>query len=251
MRILLLVLPVLLVCACSSRYVRISGFRAENLLHDIAERQHKIEQVKAVLDIRGTGLIGQLFHERADLIAKNPHFLLLSLRSFFDTPALMLASNGQYLTMFDFTGQSKTTYQKAVIGVDSLAKIFDWQFHPAALISIVLGCFPLNQAKDLEVSLRGELLRVTGDQAFAWHITALYDQKSMNLKEITWQNHSLKISLCAQYREYRLIDGHERAQLLVVKSTNPGGSLAFDLRFTDLEINGSPILPDTFYLHPH
>lgn len=251
MRTLLLMLPVLLLCACSLPYVRLNGDQAEVLVHKIADSQHHIEQIKTVLDIRGTGLVGQFFHERADLIAKKPHFLLLSLRSFFDTTALILASNGQYLTMFDFTGQSQSSYQKTVIGIDSLVKVFDWQFHPAALISVVLGFFPLAGAKNLEVFLSNELIKLSGDENFGWHIIAIYDRKSMNLKEITWYNSSLKISLCTKYYDYQLINGHEKAQLLVVKSTNPGGSLAFDLRFTELEINGTPILPDTFYLNPH
>src|SRR5580700_7321039 len=122
----LLIVMVLGTSACTIRFVRVrDGNLIEKYLKEINERNEKILQIKASVMVKGIGLIDHLFHEQVDIVAAEPHFLRMAVRSFFESPSNIIASNGEFITIYDFSNSKSENYQSMPINSDSVIDIFN------------------------------------------------------------------------------------------------------------------------------
>ncbi len=251
-RKLLLLAVILLLTSCTPKFVPVHNPRTlDRYLDKITQASKRITQIKASVDIRGTGLFGQLFHERADIIAAEPHFLLWSLRSFFEAPAHMMASNGEVISIYDFSGNSESSYEQIFIDKNSVVDLFDFPFHPQSLINFFLNKVDLSSAKNLQIAVLENIWQIDADLPFGWQMKALFDEPSSSFKEIILIHSVRGLKYQVNYSELSLIDGNLFPKSLVVAATKNKRTLKIALTFEQLEINGPRVLPDTFFLKPH
>lgn len=236
---------------CSPRFVRVTRpEQFEVVLQKIALYNSKIKQLKAAVDIRGLGLFGNHFHERADLIVQKPHFFWWSLRSFFETPANVIASNGEFITMYDFTADRTHSYQELALKPQSVIDIFDFRFHPPSLIAILLAQVPLDGARNIQLRQHEDLIEWSADLSDAWQVRGLFDARMPKLLESSYTNQALGLFYHVRYSEHALEDGICFPKLYVMRAKGSSQALRFELRLTHSELNQTPMSPEIFYLRP-
>lgn len=242
---------VLLLSSCRPTFLPITHPRAlENYLAMLDESSRRITQIRGSLDIRGVGLLGHFFHERADVIVTSPCYLLWSLRSFFQTPAFMVASNGAYITTFDLNN-SFSPYDQIPITNESVVTLFEFPFHPQSLINFFLNRIELSSAKNIEIGVHDSLWRIEADQNDDWHIVALFDESKRVFTEITLENRKQAIVYQVKYSDMKLEQGIMVPKLLTIMAKINKKSVKLNVRFDQLEVNGEKILPDSFFLKSH
>lgn len=245
------VVSLVLLASCHPKFLTVTAPRTlENYLAIIEESGKRVSQLKASVDIRGNGLLGQFFHERADIMVMSPHFLLWSLRSFFETPAQILASNGEIITLYDFNDSSEP-FRHIIIDKNSVIDLFEFPFHPKSLVNLFLNKIELAASKNLHIAVLDDLWRIEADQEDGWHILGLFDANARVFKEITFENVSSRIKYQVKYSDMSLVDGIVFPKLLAVSAQMKGQNLKFNVRFDQLYLNGPKLLPDTFILKPH
>lgn len=240
-----------LLASCAPKLVPISDpDELEKSLVRIEKASSRISQVKGILDIKGTGLLGQLFHERADVVASEPHYFLWSLRSFFESPAYLIASNGEFITLYDLSGQN-APYEKIPINGQSVVEIFDVSFHPQSLINFFLTRIELKNAKAIQVMRSSELWQIEAEGADGWSTRALFDPENDLFKEITFSHGERKLRYHVQYDKNNAVDGILFPHLFLLSASNKQRTIKLSLEFLQLEINGPKVLPENFFLHAH
>lgn len=245
------VVCLVLLASCHPKFLAVTQPRTlENYLAIIEESGKRVSQLKASVDIRGNGLLGQFFHERADIMVMSPHFLLWSLRSFFETPAQILASNGEVISLYDFSAESEP-FRQIVIDKNSVIDLFEFPFHPISLVNLFLSKIELAASRNLQIGVLGDLWRIEADQGEGWHILGIFDASARVFKEIAFENVSSKIKYQVKYSDMSLVDGILFPKLLTVLAEMNGRTLKFNVRFDQLHLNGPKLLPDTFILKPH
>ena len=195
-RVLGLLLVLLELNACSPRFVRVSKAElVDSYLHTISEYNSRVSQIKATVDIKGFG-----FRERADFIAQKPAYLLWSMRSFFETPSSIIASNGEYITAYDFSGLSAERYKKFAIKNNSVIELFDFRFHVPSLINILLGRIPVNNAANLSFGVHKNLLEYSFILPDDLEVRGLFDLTTGLLLQSSFTNTKQDLSYYVNYR---------------------------------------------------
>ncbi len=242
----------LLLSSCAPKFVLISNpYELEHSITLIEQASSRTKQVRGSLDVKGTGLFGQFFHERADMVAKAPHYFLWSLRSFFESPAQLIASNGQYITFYDFSGQSASPYQKIPITPQSVVELFDVSFHPQSLINFFLNRIELRAAQNLKIMRSDGLWRIELDQDDGWHAMAFFDPAQEIFKEIQFSHNKRKLRYRVQYENIDMVNGSYFAKSLLVSVSGKQRSLKLSLEYLRLEVNGPEVEPENFFLKAH
>lgn len=245
----LLPLALVFTIGCTARYVKVdtAGTRVGYIEH-IQAYNLAVQQIRASLDIKAYGVVGSFLHEQADVIVQAPHYMYWSLRSFFGPPSMVFASNGQFLTLYDFSGHSPETYQKIALKHDSFFELLDFRFHPQSLIDILLAKVPLRNESSMSVS-EDRLLIVT-ELEHGWTTSCIFDHHQNQLLETTIKNHELGVSYQAKY------DNFETGRMsfprsIVLLAKGKSRFLRLHVEYVKLELNGDQVLPDIFYLEPH
>lgn len=244
----LALLMVILNIDCAANYVKVSSAQINAGYFDqIAAYNQAVHQVKASLDIKAYGILGSALHEQADVIVRSPYYLYWSLRSFFGPPSLLFASNGDFLTVFDFSGHSNKTYQKIPLNHDSFLELLDFKFHPQSLIDILLAKVPLGNEANLRVSTNK--IEITSELGHGWRIKSIFDHQHNRLLETQISNQMLEVVYHAKYDNFTK-EGISFPHSLVLLAKGSARFLRLHIEFTNIEINGEPVLPAIFYLEP-
>jgi len=250
-RVLGLLLVLLELTACSPRFVRVNKPElVESYLNTITTYNARVTQIKATLDIKGLGLFGHHFHERADFIAQKPHNLLWSMRSFFETPISIIATNGEYITAYDFSGQSAERYKKLSLENTSVIELFDFRFHVPSLLNILLAHVPLSNATNIKFGAHEKLLEYSFDLPGGWQTGGLFDLNTQALVQSAYTNSNSQLSYQVSYSEAVLRNGILFPSLYIIKAKSASHSLGFELRMTHAEINTAVVEQAFFYLKP-
>src|SRR5580704_15685161 len=159
-------LAIVMICAvmnasCSWRGIIISKPEDINkYLAQIEVYNQEVEQLKASLDITAHGIMGNFIREQADIIVRSPKYLYWSLRSFFGPPSMVMTSNGEFVTMYDFSGQSHQRYQKLPIRDESSFEWLGFHFHPRSIINLFLAKIPLKDGHDIQLRMSEGILEI-------------------------------------------------------------------------------------------
>jgi hypothetical protein len=240
---------VVLTSACTARYVKVANQETiARYFEQVTLYNKLVDQIKASLDIKAYGILGSLIHEQADVIVKSPQYLYWSLRSFFGVPSVVLASNGEWLTMYDFSGHSPQTYQKIALKHDSFFELLDFRFHPQSLIDILLGRIPLG--KNVSMSIADDKLEIKSDLDHGWSQRSIFDPQHNRLLETFLGNELLSVSYHAKYDNFTT-EGMSFPRSIVLLAKGKTRFLRLHIEYVNVEINGDPVLPDIFYLESH
>lgn len=243
---------IILLSGCMPKPKPISDpYLMEKSIEKLSLASERIKQLKAAADIKGTGILGQFFHEKADVIAKDPHYLIFSLRSFFESPAFMIASNGQFITMYDFTGGRSHAYERIPVGPHSSIELFEFPFEPNILVNILLNKINLQNAQNIELKTSQSHIFAQADLPQGWQIQAQLDEEKLYFTELSYLNKQKKLSFKVIYSDVIQNLGHYYPTSLVIFAKGAKTSVKFALSFNHWEINSEPILPDAFYIKPH
>lgn len=237
--------------ACMKRFVRVtSPSEIRENLKQIEEYNSRVSQLKAAFSIKGIGILGHLFHEQADIIVQKPDFLLWQMRSFFDVPASMIASDGRFITIYDWTDQHTAVYEKIPLDNNSLIDLFDFKIHPRFLISLLLAQVPLSHARALNIAKNNGLLEFKAELDDGFQLKAIFEEARQVVLQISLINSISGLSYDVQYDEIVNKDGILFPTLYNVKASNNNNSLKFAIRIKRLELNGPPTPADKFFLRP-
>jgi hypothetical protein len=248
-RVLGLLLVLLQLNACSPRFVRVSRPElVDSYLQAISVYNSRVSQVKATVDIRGLGFLGQHFHERADIIAQKPHYLLWSMRSFFETPMSVIATNGEYITAYDFSAQSPERYKKVALKNRSVIELFDFRFHLPSLLSIILAEIPLQGALNLSFGVHEKLLNYNFELPDNWQVHGLFDLNTQRLTQSSFIHKQHELSYHVDYSDYVIKNGISFPGLYTIRAQSASSTLRFELRIVNLELNSALVDPAFFYL---
>lgn len=252
MRFCFVTIFVFFIAGCVTKFVAVK--KPENIAEYLAKidaYNRQIEQVKASLDIKAHGVMAGFFHEQADIVVRSPHFMYWSVRSFFGPPSIMVASNGEYLTAFDFSGQSPSTYLKLALHEDTFFELMEFRLHPASIIPLFLRKIPLEHAQNISFSVWGDQLAIEADLNGGWHMRSIFDVAQDRLLETEIKNKALSIMYRARYADYVDIGGIYFPSSLVLFAQGKSRSAKLNVEFLHTELNGELVLPDVFYLKPH
>lgn len=248
--LVLLFMVVLLFSACTPRFSRISDtHQLEHSLSVLENYSSKVSQLKAFVSIKGIGFLGHLFHEQADIIVQKPHYLLWAMRSFFDAPQSMVASNGEYITIFDWSTNGSESYQKIALKEKSAIDMFDFPIHPRFFIDIMLARFSLEHAQAITVNKNNGLLEYQA-RFGRWSINAIFDTDREVILRLSFFNQDQEIKYDVSYGEWAPNNSVLFPMLYVVKAQCKNKTLEFSMRIKTLEINGPLLEGDKFYLSP-
>lgn len=238
---------VLSLCSCRSIVLVKDEKAFANYLAQIETHNKKITQVKASLDIKGQGFLGSFFHEQADIIAQDPYNLYWSLRSFFGPPALVLACNGRFITIYDFLGTNQPYQKLSLTKGDNYLEIMDFVFHPH-IIYLLMGKIPLGT--QIELKTRGQELLVNTDLKDGWSLETVFDMTLGRVLKTKLQNKRQDVVFKASFKDFELTSGIYFPKLLVLQAKGKAKA-DLEIRFSNIDLNGDPVSSKVFYLEPH
>lgn len=247
-RVLGLLLVLIELNACSPRFVRVSRPElVDSYLDNISAYNSRINQIKATVDIKGLGFLGHHFHERADFIVQKPQYLLFSMRSFFGSPSSIIASNGEYITAYDFSGQGAERYKKFSIK-NPVIELFDFRFHVPALLNILLANIDLEHATNLSFGIHEKLLEFNFDLPEGWRVHGIFDLNTQLLSQSSFINKHYDLAYYVSYSEHSLRNNILFPGLYTVKAKSASNVLRFEMRIVHAELNTALVDPTIFYL---
>jgi len=124
------------------------------LLELIQNNNYKRESLEAVLELHGGGFSKLLGSSTVDAIAERPNKLLLSFRTFFETPGLVISSDGQDLFYFRILESGKSEFQRNSLNSNKIKKLLPSFLDPDFFIDLLLGRVELNRNKFKFMSAR-------------------------------------------------------------------------------------------------
>jgi outer membrane lipoprotein-sorting protein len=246
------IIIIMLVSGCSLRFRVVD--KPESIAHfldKIHAHNESIKQIKAHVLVKASGIMGGFIHEEADLIVRAPKYVYWSLRSFFGPPSIILTSNGEFITVYDFTGQSATPYQKTPLKEDSFFEIMDFDLHPQSLINLFLTKVALLGARNLELKTLGDRLEIHAELENNWRMKSLFDYTKNRVLETRLTNNDLSMSYQANYHDYQEFSGIYFPKSIVLMAKKQSRFARLNIHFLTIELNGELVSPDRFYLAPH
>ncbi len=252
MRIGIAILLLVIGGGCSSKFLELK--KPENiaiLIGKIEAHNQRITQIKASLDVKAHGVMAGFLHEQADVVVQAPHYLYWSIRSFFGPPSVIVASNGEYLTVYDFSGQSASPYRKMALYDDTFFEVMEFRLHPASIINLFMQKIPLEKARNLQLSTREHQLEIRADLDGGWQLRSIFDLNAERVLMSEFKNDALMIEYQAKYLNFRTGQGMEFPASIVLLAKGKSRSAKLQIEFTHTELNGPLVLPDVFYLKPH
>lgn len=241
----------LLISGCAHRFAVKNPEDIAEYMRTIEVHNSKVLQVKASLDIKAHGMMAGFVHEQADIVVRAPHYVYWSIRSFFGPPSIIVASNGEYLTAYDFTGQSETTYQKTVLQADTFIEFMDFRLHPAFIIQLFLLKIPIEEGHNIRFNKMGEILEILADLKNGWSLRSLFDYAKKRPLKTELKNGALSIQYQAKYVNFVSILGIDFPNSIVLSTKGKSRSAKLNIEFLETQLNGDLVLPDVFFVKPH
>jgi len=242
----------LFAAACGKKFLRVENQAIlTQYMAQIHAHNERIYQIKASLDIRATGVMGSFVHEQADIIVQSPHYLYWSLRSFFGPPSMILSSNGEFVTLYDFTGAGEQAYQKIPLTDGCFFELMGFHFHANSLIYLLLGQIPLDKGKELSIKASDNKLEIHAILPDGWELRSIFDSEQQRVLETRFSHKAPSLSYQVKYSDFHQIDGVDFPKSMVLFAKNPSRFARFSIEFVEVELNGAPVGADTFYISPH
>lgn len=244
-------LLVLLMGACTRPLLRPTGpeYTAEEARQRLEREGMRRMRMSGYLRARMPGLSGLLASAEVDVVVETPAKIFLSIRSFFDQPMYVVATNGTRATAIDSTG-GQPVFLSGPATAYALEELLGAELWPFEAVAVFLAIAPAAGA---------EATRIEYDHA-AGTYTLWLREPSGRLSEVqarmrddalvSWvaYQENRKPAFSVLYPELSTLDGvafPERWELTAYGSQGTQ-SLVFDA--IDLELNGAPFAPELFEL---
>lgn len=210
-----------------------------------ARRERLSGHVKARLD----GIQGLFANADLDVLIERPAKLHIAVRSFFEQPLLVLATDGVFLSGYDASSGSVVFLEDAVDGrtFERLVGLTIW---PQDLVAVFLGVPPAAgaEARQLAIDERARTYQVglVEPQGFVSVVTSRLEDDAM----VRWQRYDREGQLLfdARYSDFEVRGGVPFAHNLRLELPGSDEAAPRAVRFEarDVEVNGAPFDPAAF-----
>lgn len=214
-----------------------------------ARRERLSGHVKARMD----GIQGLFASADLDVLIERPAKLHIAVRSFFEQPMLVLATDGVFLSGYDATGGSPVFLKDAVDG-RTFERLVGVEIWPQDLVALFLGVPPAAGADARQLAIdekaRTYQLGVVEPQGFVSVITARLEDDAM----VRWQRYDASGSplFDARYSDFEVRGGVPFAHTvrLELPGAREGATRGVRFEAKDVEVNGAPFDPAAFRIPP-
>jgi hypothetical protein len=212
------------------------------------------ERLTGHVRARMEGLRGVFANADLDVLVERPARLHIAVRSFFEQPMLVLATDGVVLSLLDLAAQGGPVFARGPVDGRAFESVLPLEIWPQDLVALFLGVAPAAgaEARQLAVDARAGTydLGLLEPQGYVSVVTARIEDDSL----LRWRRFegAGELVFDARYADLRLHDGLAVAEQM--RLFLPGGtedaprSVRFEAR--DIEVNGAPIDPGAFRLEP-
>ena len=143
-------------CPRNSPWPQAKDLTAEKArLRLLKDSEHR-ERMGAFVKARMDGIVGVLAKVDVDLIVEVPTRVHFSVRSFFEQPLLVFATEGVTATVLDGTGKSGPVFYKGPVSSSLLSTFLRTPLWPAEVVSLFLGIAPVAGAKAEQMAIDDE-----------------------------------------------------------------------------------------------
>lgn len=210
-----------------------------------ARRERMSGHVKARMD----GLQGLFASADLDVLIERPAKLHIAVRSFFEQPLLVLATDGVFLSGYDASSGSPVFLRDAVDG-RTFERLVGLPIWPQDLVALFLGVPPAAgaEARQLAIDERARTYQVglVEPQGYVSVVTARLEDDAM----VRWQRYdrSGEPLFDVRYEDLKVREGvpfaHNVRLELPGSSESSPKAVRFEAR--DIEVNGAPFDPAAF-----
>jgi hypothetical protein len=237
---------------------RVSIPELEGLTAETARRRIEIdgqrrERMSGLVKARLDGIEGLFASADIDVLVEQPARLHLAVRSFFEQPMLVLATDGVFLTILDSTQETGPVFYRGVVDGRAFARVLPLEVWPSELVALFLGVAPVagSQASQLIIDdkARTYAIGLREPNGRASVITARADDDAL----VRWQSYDASGTLLfdARYEDHVEQDGIAFAKTLRLSLPSEGETertVRFEAK--EVEFNGAPFDARAFALEP-
>lgn len=215
------------------------------------ETRHRMSgHVKARMD----GIQGLFASADLDVLIERPAKLHIAVRSFFEQPMLVLATDGVFLTGFDATQDGGPIFLKDAVSGRTFERLVGLEIWPQDLVAVFLGVPPAAGADPRQLAIdekKGTYqVGLVEPQGLVSVITARLSDDAM----VRWQRYSRAGDLLfdARYGRFEERGGIPFAHTLRLELPGSREEAPRAVRFEakDIEVNGEPFDPAAFSIPP-
>lgn len=237
--------------ACAKPWLRPIGpertpEEARRRLESQGERRIRMS---GFLRARMSGISGLLSSAEVDVAVETPAKFFLSVRSFFDQPMYVVATDGTRATALDATG-GQTVFLSGPATANAFEELLGAELWPYEAVAVFLAIAPAAGAQATEIQYdhgkgtytlwlreasgrRSELrARIADDTLISWNA----------------YRPSGKLAFSVAYAAFSERDGLMFPEKWVLEAQGPKGSQSLVFDAIDLELNGEPFVPELFQL---
>lgn len=208
-------------------------------------------RVAAVVKARAPGWQGVFASADLDVVVEAPANMLVAVRSFFEQPMQVFATDGATVTLFDGTGDAGPRWYEGPVGERSLAVLLPIPIPPQVAVPLFLGRAPAEGARARNLSIDEQARTYTlelqrDDRRFL--VTARIDDDVMT-RAIVFTPDGRKL-LTATLSEVRPVAGVPFAHRLALSLAVDEGPREVVLDARDVALNGPPYPAGAFLVVP-
>lgn len=215
-----------------------------------ARRERMSGHVKARMD----GIQGLFASADLDVLIERPARLHIAVRSFFEQPMLVLATDGVRLSGFDATREGGPVFLRDTVDGRTFERLVGLEIWPQDLVALFLGVPPAAGATARQLAIdekaRTYQVGVLEPQGFASVITARLEDDAM----VRWQRYDKdgQPLFDARYSDLEVRGGVPFAHTLRLElpGSNEESPRAVRFEAKDIEVNGAPFDPAAFDIQP-
>lgn len=238
---LLLAAPVLVGCPHKTQWPQAKNLTAEiarkRLLKDGEQRERVSGQIKARMD----GLKGLLAQADLDVILEVPTRVHISVRSFFEQPLVIFATDGVSATLMDGSQPGGPAFYKGPVTSGVLASFLRAPLWPNEVVGLFLGIAPVAGAKAEQMVIDDEAgtysLALRPRRGNVSVVTARLLDDALQKIEVYEASGSLRYRMT--YSDFRPVGGIGFAHAWRFEATTASGDIeAIKFSAVDVTVNG-------------
>jgi len=228
-----------------------------DLLAALKRESEKRLRVKGTFKATRPGVEGVLGSADLDVVAQKPNQLLLAVRSFFEQPVQIIASDGAYVTVYDALSLEGPRYLRGPADEKALKRILPISLTPAEVVYLTLGALVPVEDEVLDVRTEGESVtlllarpgggrtRIVSDMG-----TPLLREQQLCRGDFTLDDDVNQCAVHITWGEFADRAGLSFAQKVTVSARIKGKSQALVLDAKNVSYNGPPVDAALFVVAP-
>lgn len=204
------------------------------------------QRVSGLYKGRLAGLKGLVVSADLDVIAESPARLHLAVRSFFDQPIQVLATDGERVTLYDAQGDGGPRFYAGPADASAARRLLGVPLSPEEVVDVLLGRVPAGAtARAHAASEKGAAYTVVFDLAGGGRATVTADLDDA-ITHLAVADAAGRPRYEVAYDDFDVREGIRFAEKLEVRVHAAGGAEALVLSIKEAELNPEPFPDEVF-----